>query len=255
MACPAAVSSVRRAVIKNRNMETICYKLETFEGPLDLLLHLIAKNKLDIRDIPITELVDQYLHHIAILQEQNMEVASEFLEMAARLVYLKTVSLLPESEEAEELKQELSGQLLEYQECRRIAGLLSEQFSQDSFARKPERLEIDLTYRGHHTPQELLAAYLGAAGRGKRRIPPSPEEFSGIVRRRIVSVSSRIIFVLRHLRRTGTGSYADFFRSGGRSDWIATFLALLELVRGKRVRMTGADGLTVTLMEGGRHGD
>lgn len=237
-------------------METICYKLETFEGPLDLLLHLIAKNKLDIRDIPITELVDQYLHHIAVLQEQNMEVASEFLEMAARLVYLKTVSLLPESEEAEELRQELSGQLLEYQECRRIAGLLQDQFSQDSFTRKPLQLETDPTYHGHHSPKELLAAYLGAVGRGRRRIPPSPEEFSGIVRRRIVSVSSRIIFVLRRLRGAGAGRYVDFFRGGARSEWIATFLALLELVRGKRVRMTGEDGLTVTLMEGGgRHGD
>lgn len=78
-------------------METICYKLETFEGPLDLLLHLIAKNKLDIRDIQITELVDQYLAHISAMQEQNMEVTSEFLEMAARLVYIKTVSLLPDS--------------------------------------------------------------------------------------------------------------------------------------------------------------
>ena len=73
----------------------LSYKLEGFEGPLDLLLQLIARNKLNIYDIPLLELIDQYMEQIRLLEEDQMEVGSEFLEMAARLVYIKTVSLLP----------------------------------------------------------------------------------------------------------------------------------------------------------------
>lgn len=236
-------------------MEMICYKLETFEGPLDLLLHLIAKNKLDVRDIQITELVDQYLAHIGAMQEQDMEVASEFLEMAARLVYIKTVSLLPDHGEAEELRQELSGQLLEYQECKRIAELLRERFHMDSFSRAPMEAEPDLTYRRHHRPEEFLAAYRDAFCRAKRMLPPSAEDFSGIVRHKIVSVTSKIVFVLRRLRRVGVQRYTALFENCGRSDRIATFLALLELVKGKRVRIEERGEVTVKLMGGEKLGN
>ena len=106
-------------------MEKLNYKLEVFEGPMDLLLHLITKHKLDIYDIPIVELVEQYTSYVREMQEENMEVASEFLEMAARLVYIKTVSLLPVYEEAEELKNELRDELLEYRDCKILAGKLS----------------------------------------------------------------------------------------------------------------------------------
>ena len=87
-------------------MEKISYKLENFEGPLDLLLHLIKKNKLNIYDIQISELLTQYMAHIDKMKEQSLDISSEFLEMAARLVYIKTTFLLPKHEEAEALKQE-----------------------------------------------------------------------------------------------------------------------------------------------------
>ena len=104
------------------------FKLEVFEGPLDLLLHLIAKHKLNINDIPIMILVEQYLNYISDMAEQDMEVAGDFLEMAARLIYIKTVSLLPRKEEAEALKfRYLSKiQLLLYN----IFGLITRDFSQ-----------------------------------------------------------------------------------------------------------------------------
>ena len=80
-------------------MEKITYKLDSFEGPLDLLLTLLSKNKVSIYDVSISQLLEQYMAHIRAMQELDMEVASEFLDMAARLVYLKTVSLLPKHEE------------------------------------------------------------------------------------------------------------------------------------------------------------
>ena len=107
-------------------MDQISYKLDVFEGPMDLLLSLIAKHKLNIYDIPIVELVDQYLDYVRRMQDEDMYVASEFLEMAARLVYLKTVSLLPVHEEADELKRELTGELIEYRDCKLMAEKLSQ---------------------------------------------------------------------------------------------------------------------------------
>ena len=98
-------------------MEKISYKVEAFEGPLDLLLYLISKHKLDIYDIPIVELVDQYIAYVRSMENDDLYVASEFIEMAARLVYIKSVSLLPVYEEAEELKRELTGGLIEYRVC------------------------------------------------------------------------------------------------------------------------------------------
>ena len=102
-------------------MEKISYKLPAFEGPLDLLLHLISKNKLNIYDISISELLNQYMEHLDLMKENNMDVASEFLDMASRLVEIKSYELLPKYEEGEKLKEELQGQLLEYQECRKAA--------------------------------------------------------------------------------------------------------------------------------------
>jgi segregation and condensation protein A len=88
---------------------TLSYKIEGFEGPLDLLLQLIARNKLNIYDIPLTELIDQYLEQIKLFEQEEMEISSEFLEMASRLIYIKTVSLLPKHDEMVKLKEELTG--------------------------------------------------------------------------------------------------------------------------------------------------
>jgi segregation and condensation protein A len=106
-------------------MEQPSYKLEIFEGPMDLLLHLISKHKLNINDIPIIELVNQYLDYVRKMQEEDFDIAGEFLEMAARLIYIKTVSLLPRHEEAETLKKELTGELIEYRDCKLMAKELS----------------------------------------------------------------------------------------------------------------------------------
>ena len=128
-------------------MEAISYKLSEFEGPLDLLLHLISKNKLNIYDIEISVLLAQYMEHIDKMKEKNMDVASEFLEMAARLVYIKTVSLLPKHEESEELKKELSGELIEYQECKKVAKILSENINFNSFTRDSANIDYDMSYK------------------------------------------------------------------------------------------------------------
>lgn len=234
-------------------MEKISYKLPSFEGPLDLLLYLISKNKLNIYDIQISTLLDQYMEHIKAMQEQDMDVASEFLEMAASLVQIKTASLLPKHQEAEELKEDLTGQLLEYQECKRVAQMMAQEMHFDIFTREPLELEWDMTYQRRHHPQELIEGYLSAAGRGKRKLPPPPEAFSALVTRRVVSVASRIIHVLRSLWKKEEVPFDSLFEySEEKSELVATFLAVLELVKGKRVRIEQQCGETrVKLINGG----
>ena len=139
-------------------METqqLQYKLPVFEGPLDLLLTLISKNKIDIYDIQIADLLDQYMEQITRMQENQMDIASEFLTMASRLVYIKSVMLLPKYvEEAEELKKELSGQLLEYAVCREIAAKLGTIYDFDTFFRAASPVEYDMTYNRSHPPETI----------------------------------------------------------------------------------------------------
>ena len=220
--------------------EKISYKLDVFEGPLDLLLHLIEKNKLNIYDICIADLLEQYMEQINLMQEQDLDVAGEFLAMASHLVQIKSAMLLPKYEEAEEMRKELSGQLIEYRKCKRMAAILAANISFDSYCREPAKIKADMTYQRSHEPTYLVGAYLAAVGRGKAKIPPPKEAFSGIVARRIVSVSSKIYGVIRQLRDGRSRSYRSMFDTvTDKSELVATFLAILELIKGKRVRIEG----------------
>ena len=234
-------------------METLSYKLEVFEGPLDLLLTLIANNKLNIYDIPITLLLEQYMEQIERMQSENLDIASEFLEMAARLVHIKSVSLLPKREEEEALRRELTGQLLEYQQCRETAEKLRAMVSFDRLVRPQSKIPADHAYKRHHAPEEMLAAYLSAMGRKRRLAPPTAEAFSGIVAKPVVSVASQIVFVLRSLWKRRRVPFRELFR-GKRdsSERIAAFLAVLELVKGRRLRVEGdGDDCEIRLISGG----
>lgn len=229
-------------------MDKLEYKLEVFEGPLDLLLHLISKNKLNINDIQLSVLVDQYVEHIRLMQLEDMDIASEFLEMASRLIYLKTVSLLPKHEEAEQIKEELTAELMEYEHCRKVARMLSTMTDDfDTFIKEPEKIEYDKTYRNVHEPELILKSYFAAVGRGQRRLPPPTTVFSKIVARKIVSVSSKIVSVLKSLRRHGNKKMRSLFEgANSRSELVATFLAVLELCKANRVWLEG-DGEEITV--------
>lgn len=234
--------------------ETLSYKLDVFEGPLDLLLNLIAKNKLNIYDIPIAELLEQYMAQIHEMQAADMDVASEFLEMAARLVHIKSVSLLPKKEEEAALKQELTGQLLEYQQCKEAATRLRERFSLDGIVRAQADIPADLTYKRHHKPQELLLAYLSMLGKKKPPEPQKPEDtISKLITRRVVSVASQIVFVLRSLWKKRHVSLKELFRGkNDPSERVAAFLAVLELVKDKRLRVDGdGEDCEIKLTNGG----
>ena len=192
---------------------TLLYKTEEFEGPLDLLLHLIARNKLNIYDIKISLLVEQYLEQIKLMQENEMDMASEFVEMASRLIYIKTVSLLPKHEEVEQLKRELTGELLEYQVCKQVAQTFANMTGGfDTFIRNPEEVEADKTYELVHDSIDIYNAYINSIGRMDRRAVVPTKAFTKIVAKKIYSVSSKIIFVMRNLWGKGKKKISSLYK-------------------------------------------
>lgn len=234
-------------------MEQIQYKIEVFEGPMDLLLQLIGKKQVSINDVPITELIEQYLDYVRKMQDESLDVSSEFLEMAARLIYIKTVSLLPVHEEAEKLVEELRGELIEYRDCKLVANeLRARQSGFDYQQRQAEKIEVDMTYTRIHEPVDIYKAYIAAVGKGMRRLPPPIEAFSGIVARKIVSVSSRISVIIDRFKTGSRQKFSVFFeKSQSRSEMVATFLALLSMVKAKRISVEGGfENPDIVLIQG-----
>lgn len=222
-------------------MENLTYKLEVFEGPMDLLLHLISKHKLNINDIPIVELVNQYLDYVRQMEEADFDVAGDFLEMAARLIYIKTVSLLPRHEEAETLKKELTGELIEYRDCKLMAQRLSNQTEGfGRYVREPEAGWVNYDYERFHEGEELLNAYINVAGKAQRRLPPPIDSFKVIVAKKFVNVASKVRTVMRKLWSGKKVQFITLFEgSQTKSDLVATFLAVLELAKTKKITIDG----------------
>lgn len=218
-------------------MEVFNYKIEEFEGPLDVLLHLIAKHRMELCDIRIYELIDQYLSFIGDIGPEQLDPTSEFIEMAARLVYMKSAVLLPRHEEAEELEQALTGQLVEYHLCKQAARKLRDMSEGiHFFVRAPLDIKLDEDYCYTHDAAALLEAYMAIMGRGVRSMQPGTEDFDTIVTAPIVSVSSRVMFILRGLRKGAFHKLSDLFtETKSRSECVATFLGVLELMKAHRL--------------------
>ena len=220
----------------------ISFQVLGYEAPLDLILSLIAQHKLDILHIDISALLEQYLAVITTWREQDLEIASAFLEMASRLVYMKTVSLLPRhEEESEKLRQELTGQLVEYRLCKIAAAQLGAwDISASLFTRPPARLPADLTYTFVHPAEDLLEALMAVQGKNARRLPPPRESFDPIIARPEVSITAKIFSVLRRLRKTRRVPFLGLFEPAqGRSGMVATFLAVLELTKSGKIVFRG----------------
>lgn len=229
-------------------MEKLSYRLEVFEGPLDLLLSLISKNKLNIYDIPISQLLEQYLEYLSKMNEMDMEVTSDFLVMASNLVQIKSSMLLPKHDELEvqDPRYELIAKLIEYKTCKQMAEELKKIYKGfDEFTRAQFQFEQDMTYKLKHSSKELSNAISFSDVKIQRRMPPPITSFNGIVGGHIVSVTSKIIFVLKQLLKENKKSFFSFFKNAkNRSETVATFLAILELIKAKRIIAEDAENKT-----------
>ena len=235
-------------------MEKLNFKTEVFEGPLDLLLHLISQKKVSIFDISVIELIDQYIQCMNDMKESDLDISSEFLEMAARLIYINTLSLLPKHEDAENLQNELLGELIEYKVCKEMAAELSPMaVGFDYITRPQEDIKAEDEYKLKHDSSELLKAYISAVSRSDRRLPPPISEFNPIIHKKIVPVSGKVVYLLRRLRKDGHAKMLSLFRpTDTKSDIVATFLALLELLKSERVMVSGSiDNPNIIFKDGG----
>ena len=220
-------------------MEAISFKLDAFEGPLDVLLFLVSKHKLNIYDIEISLLLDQYLEYIEGIEKLDYDQAADFFEMAARLIYIKTCYLLPQPEEAEELKKELQGRMIEYSLCKLAAQRLKENYAGGLvFVRAPVKLPVNKQHTRIYDKQVLYDAYMAIASKAKNYTPLRANMFSPLVSKRIVSVESKIAYVLERLFTTGSFDMSTLYDGmEDRSERIATFLAVLELTKSGKARL------------------
>ena len=217
-------------------------KLQVFEGPLDLLLALIAKNKVSIYDIPIQLIFEQYMDYLAQMETFNMEIASSFIVMAAQLMVIKSRMLLPPKEEDEEdPRQELVDMLLEYQRAKETAAELHDRelTYMGRFEKPPEKIEAEPEYSLSHDLEVLKEAFVRAFSRRLtlEELAPIEEPIDELITAtRQISVTEKIqsvVGVLKAVKRTTLGSV--FMTAESKHELVATFLALLELIKGRRV--------------------
>lgn len=217
-------------------------KLEVFEGPLDLLLHLIRKNELDIINIPISLVTEQYLEYVDLMKELDLEVAGEFVVMAATLVHIKTRMLLPHSAEpsseevADDPRHELVTRLIEHQRYKAAAtALLQRELLQDQIWWRPPIASTPITEDGEQLIEvglfDLLATLKEIIERAKGRvvIEVEPERFS---------VNDKIQLIADRLQAEPSVTFESLFEDArGRREIIVTFLALLEMIRLRMIRV------------------
>jgi len=223
------------------------FKTEVYEGPLDLLLALITKNKVDICDIPIALILDQYLEYLDLMRSMDVEIASEFIVMAAELMLIKSKMLLPKREEEEENpREQLAAALLEYKRAKEASPLLLKRYGQfsgrlikDEMELAPEKAELE------DLDVELLEKAFERILRHAKLNKTVPEQtFKPLITRRVVPVNEKMGDITHLLSKGGRMHFREIILlSNSRSEAIASFLALLEMIKTRVVNLiTEEDG-------------
>lgn len=224
--------------------EQLSFHLEVFDGPLELLLHLLKKNKVQIYDIALTEIVDQYMDYLATLQEMDLEVTGEFLILASQLLLIKSFLLLPrsvEEPEEEDPRDALTKRLQEYEKYRTLAATLQEwQFLGDFIYTKHQDAIDPAVFPcdQHFDVQEFAQAFAEILHRHERKALPNPAVFERLIRAEQYRVSDQISVVRHRLKQREGVELSELF-SGmeHRMEIITTFLAVLELLRLHQIRV------------------
>ena len=230
-------------IVRTRSEE-----MEDFEGPLDVIFLLLSKNKIEIQDVSITAILEQYLAYLDEMKRLDMEIASEFISMASHLMLIKTKMLLSaaEQQEAEEELDILRQSLIERQRKEAMEGIRQaitileplNEIGRCMFVKDPEPLRKDKTYRYQHDPIDLLKALDTIAERSARQLPPPTVNFMGIVGKEPYPVTRKAGEVMRQLLLRGMEKLKNLFKGNrSRSEIVATFLAILELCKNNTVSL------------------
>ena len=217
-------------------------QMEDFEGPLDVIFLLLSKNKIEIQDVSITAILEQYLAYLDEMKRLDMEIASEFITMASHLMLIKTKMLLSaaEREEAQSELDLLRQSLIERQRKEAIEQIRTaitwleprNEIGRCLFTKEPEPLNRSQTYRYQHEVKDLLLSLDEIAERNQRRLPPPTVNFKGIVGKEPYPVTRKVKEVLRQLVLRGVEKLKNLFRGNkSRSEVVATFLAVLEMCK------------------------
>lgn len=236
-------------------MAQLNFKLDSFEGPLDLLLLLIRKNKVSIYDIPIAVILEQYLGVMREMKEMDLEISSEFLVLAATLLQIKSKMLLPkpeeESDDDTDPREELVKRLTEYKKVKESVGFFRERenIGASMFFKAPDAIErppAELNYT-LLTPENLILAYKRAYQKLERKQPPPKRSFQGIVGHEKVSIRSRVAGIWKKLMKRSQVMFKELFTGiKTRPEAIASFLAVLELIRIKKIRVEYSDDSNIS---------
>ena len=223
------------------------FKLESFEGPLDLLLKLIAKNKVDIMDIPIVLIFDQYMEYIDRMKRMDMDIAGEFITMAAELMLIKSKMLLPKpkNEEEEDPRAVLAAALIAYKCAKEAAGELNTRYAQfgGRMVKESEDISPDTSYVAPQETDALMLAFEKLMRRKKLQEQSMTEvpaqTLKEIVTKKVTPIQHRVFGLLRYMKKNGACSFEELMLSSNtRSELIASFAALLQLIRRHLVIIT-----------------
>lgn len=217
-------------------------KLQNFEGPLDLLCHLIDKNKMNICDIKISEITDQYIEYLNKMEQMNLEITSEFLVMASTLLYLKSKSLLPsiEEDEKEISEEELIRRIIEYKKYKEISKKLNEYYKENSkrFFKLPDKIELpkqklELEY----SKDIIVQLYKDAIDRNSKRLNQNAKNIEKIAIVENYTVSSKVKEMLKVLIKQKKFIFNKLFsiKKKNKQEVVTAFSGLLELSRRSKV--------------------
>ncbi len=216
-------------------MDAITYRLDDFEGPLDLLLTLIQKNKVSITDIPISLICDQYMEYITEAQRLDMDIAAEFLVMASELMLIKSKMLLPrESEDEDDPRAILTDALLRYQQAKEAVAKLSPLYAYYSgrMVKDTDEISIDKTYVHDQEVTSLCAAIRRVIAYNNALERAANTSFTPMIKKPIIPVEIKIVSLLKHIEKRGIASLEELLIGEVTlPDLIASFLGVLELVK------------------------
>ena len=218
-------------------------RLDNFEGPLDLLCHLVDKNKMDINKVKISDIADQYIEYINTLQHMNLEITSEFLLMATTLVYLKSKSLLPKPiEEEEELTEEqLIQRIIEYKKFKEISKKLGEMYKQNNkrFFKLPEKIELPKRkLEQEFKKEQIIEAYQSVIERNNAKINKNSINIEKIAITETVTVASKVRDILKELVKKQKFIFNKLCstKKYTKLETVTAFSGMLELSRRNKIQ-------------------